>query len=147
MTTNPPRTVEILFTPAPGVRRAMTVQVPDENQLAVWAASGERYQAMGEEWAAEEAALASADPTGPEWAEYRSRKATQATKALARGVRLIRSALVGERDGDWVEEKLLDGAFNLGDALGILTQAIAEMKSQRADQAPAAGPAKKARRS
>lgn len=146
MTTTTPPTVDIDFAPVPGVRRALTVRVPDENQLAVWAASGERFQTLGEDWRAEEAALADLPADGPEWAEYRTRKAQQATRALARGMRLIRSALANERDADWVEDCLLDGRFRLGDALGILTGAVDQLRQHKAEKAPTNGPAKKAHR-
>lgn len=144
-----PVTVDVVFTPRPHIRRVIVVKVPDENQLAVWAASGQRFSSLGDEWSNGEAALtaSNADPDGPEWAEFRRQRSQQATNALSRAMRILRAAMVNPADADWLEDMLLDGVFQLGDAMGVLTGAVEQLRDLKPDAAPTTGPAKKARRS
>jgi hypothetical protein len=124
------------FTPRPGVSRVVTVRVPDENALAVWVATGERFQSMGEEWDTTQQMLADRPDDDPDLIEFKNIRGQQATRALGRGLRIIKSALVKESDRDWVDECLLEQKFTLGEALGIVTGAIEELKRRKADEAP-----------
>jgi hypothetical protein len=123
MTTSAPPTapqiLTVTFEPVPAIRRVLEVRTPDEGQLAVWAASGERFQSLGQEWAEAEEALKDLPEDHPEVLAFREQRSRQAARALSRALRIIGSALAHQADRDWVEDCLLERRFQLGDALGI----------------------------
>lgn len=143
-----PPTLTFLFEPVPGLRRTLEVHTPDEGQLAVWAASGERFQTLGQEWADGQEAVKDLPDDHPDVLAFRELRSQQMARALSRALRIIGSALAKQADRDWVEDCLLERRFQLGDALGILSGAVDEMRRQRAENpaAPKSGPIKKARR-
>jgi hypothetical protein len=149
------KTVEIppiltfVFAPLPGIRRELKVHTPDEGQLAVWAASAERFSTLGAEWASQSEALAGRDEDDPDVLAFRQQRNEQATRALTRAMKIVTSALVEQADRDWIEDGLLDRKFGLTEALGVITGAVEELrrlKGSAALAAPTNGPAKKARR-
>jgi hypothetical protein len=144
-----PPTLTFTFAPVAGVRRELIVHTPDEGQLAVWAASAERFKDLGAEWAEQGEALAGRDEDDPDVVAFRAQRNQQATRALTRAMKIVTSALVKQDDRDWIEELLLDRKIQLGDALGVITGAVEELKrlrGERALTAPTNGPVKKARR-
>lgn len=151
MTSKAPALPEILtfiFEPKPGIRRELSVYTPDEGQLAVWAASAERFQTLGAEWAAGAEALAGRDEDDPDVLEFRAQRNEQATRALTRAMKIVTSALVKQADRDWIEDQMLDRKFGLAETLGVITGAVEELRRVRGATpvAPANGPVKKARR-
>lgn len=141
-----PETVEFVFSPLPGISRAMLANVPNEGQLAVWSASAERLQSLGQEWAETRAALGERDEDDPDLAAFRQQQGEQASRALVRVLKIINTLLVRQADRDWIEDSLLEGRFKLGDAMGVLASALDAMKARRKAETSASGPAKKARR-
>ena len=152
MTAKTPALPEILtftFEPMPGIRREMKVRTPDEGQLAVWAASAERFQTLGSEWAAQSEALAGRDEDDPDVLAFRQQRNEQATRALSRAMRIITTALVEQADRDWIEDGLLDRRFGLAEALGLISSAVDELRRLKASgtvAAPTTGPKTKTRR-
>lgn len=151
MTTTPnglPPTLTFTFAPVPGISRQLTTHTPDEGTLAVWSASAERFSKLGAEWADESEALAGRADDDPDVLAFRARRNQQATRALVRAMKIVTSALVDPDDGDWIEEMLLERKIGLGDALGVITGAVAELQRIKGtiSAAPTNGPVKKARR-
>jgi hypothetical protein len=151
MTSKAPALPEILtfiFEPKPGIRRELAVHTPDEGQLAVWAASAERFQTLGAEWAAGAEALAGRDEDDPDVQAFREQRNEQATRALTRAMKIVTSALVKQVDRDWIEDQMLDRKFGLAETLGVITGAVEELRRIRgaAALAPTTGPVKKTRR-
>lgn len=144
-----PETLTFIFEPKPGIRRELIVHTPDEGQLAVWAASAERFQTLGSEWAASAEALAGRDDNDPDVLAFRAERNEQATRALTRAIKIVTSALVRQADRDWIEDQMLDRKFGLAETLGVITGAVEELrrlKGASASTAPTTGPVKKARR-
>jgi len=144
-----PNTLTFTFEPKPGIRRELTVHTPDESTLAVWAASAERFQTLGAEWAAGNEALAGKDDDDPDVQAFRQQRNEQATRALSRAMKIVTAALVNQVDRDWIEDQMLDRKFGLGETLGVITCAVEELRRIRGSAALAAptnGPVKKARR-
>lgn len=141
-----PPTLEIPFAPVPGVFRKLKVRTPDEGTLAVWASTGARFQQLGDEWKATEAALAELPEDDPAHEAFRTQRSSQTTRGLSRALSIVKAALVEEADQDWVEDMLLGQQFDLSAALGILSATINELSKLKPQAAPTTGPAKKAKR-
>lgn len=143
MTTAAPDILDVPFEYAPDRVRHMRVRVPDEGQLAVWAATAERFSSLGDEWRAQAEALAGRDEDDPDMVAFRQQRAEQGTRALSRALKIINSALADQHDRDWVEDQLLEHAMTLGSALGIITAAVEVLQTRKRVQAPTNGPAAK----
>lgn len=141
-----PPILTITFQPIPGIVRKMDVRTPDEGALAVWAASGARFEQLGAEWHATEESMADLPDNDPAREEFRRQRSHQTTRALSRGLTLIQSVLANEADRDWIEDMLLNQRFGLGEALGILSETVKELRQLKPAGVSASGPAKKTRR-
>lgn len=143
-----PQELTITYAPVPGINRKMRVRIPDEGTLAVWAATGARFQQLGQEWAEQSEALADADPDSPELLAFQEQRRVQATRGLSRALTVIQSALIDDVDKDWIEDMLLGQRITLGHGLGVLSEVVNELRRVKATApaAPTTGPVKKARR-
>lgn len=145
-----PTIIEYEFAPAPGVRRMLHVRVPDENALAVWMATGQRFSDMGAEWSATEAMLAGRPDDDPDVQEFRKLRRDQAMRAVARAAKVVVTALDRQADRDWVEDEMLEQRLTIGQVMGILSGAVEQLRQERIAQpvaeAPKNGPKKTARR-
>jgi hypothetical protein len=119
--TQRPDTLTIKLPLSDGTERPMEANYPTEGQLVVWQSAGERFARLGEDWARREAALASVAEDDPRWAAFRKERAGQAANTLSRALSMIRAALAQEADRNWLEDRLLYGDMDLGDALRIVT--------------------------
>lgn len=146
-----PTTIEYEFAPAPGVRRVLHVRVPDENALAVWMATGDRFASMGSEWATTEAALAGRSEDDPDLLEFRKLRREQSMNALARAAKVVVTALDRQSDRDWIEDEMLEQRLTIAQVMGILSGAVEQLRREKVGQqvaeAPKTGPKKAARRS
>jgi hypothetical protein len=107
--------------------RRMRGVFPDENQLAVWQSSGERFARLGEDWTRREKALSNLPEDDQRVVAFRRERGQQAGRTLGRALTMLKSALAEERDHDWLEDQLLFGQMDLGEAMQIITLLTAEL--------------------
>jgi hypothetical protein len=142
MTTKAPTTPE-LYIELPlrdDTTRRMRCVFPNENQLAVWQTSGERFTRLGEDWGRREQALSSLPDDDQRVVAFQRERGQQAGRALGRALVMLKSALADERDHDWLEDQLLFNHMDLGEALRIITLLTAELGKVRQDRQAAKKP-------
>jgi hypothetical protein len=121
--------------------RRMRCVFPNENQLAVWQTSGERFTRLGEDWARREKALSSLPEDDPKVLEFNRERSQQAGRTLGRALTMLKSALADERDHDWLEDQLLFGQMDLNEAYKIITLLTDELRKLKRERQPAKKPA------
>jgi hypothetical protein len=117
-----------------GTTRRMRCVFPNENQLAVWQTSGERFTRLGEDWGRREKALSHLPDDDPLVTAFQRECGQQAGRALGRALVMLKSALADERDHDWLEDQLLFNHMDLNEALQVITLLTAELGKVRQDR-------------
>ncbi len=111
-----------------GTTRRMRCILPNENQLAVWQTSGERFARLGEDWTRRGQALANLPDDDQRVVVFQKDRSHQAGRTLGRALTLLKSALADERDHDWLEDQLLFNEMDLGEAMQVITLLTAELR-------------------
>jgi len=117
--------------------RRMRCVFPNENQLAVWQSSGERFTRLGEDWTRREQALSNLPDDDQRVVTFRQERGQQAGRTLGRALTMLKSALAEERDHDWLEDQLLFGHLDLSEAMRIITLLTDELRKAKQERQPA----------
>jgi hypothetical protein len=115
--------------------RRMEVRIPSPEQIAIWQSVGERFTAMGAQWAYEKAQLGDVADDDPALLAFQAKQNSQAIKGIGRAMKLIKSVLVSEDDYERVEDAITEGA-TLEYCLGIVTKAVAAMRERAVSGTP-----------
>jgi hypothetical protein len=124
--------------PAAPLRR-LQVRTPSHEQLAVWQMNAERFTEMGAGWARREQALAGLAEDHPDRAEFAASRNREASVAIQRTLKIVKSILVQDADRMWIEDQVMDGELNLEGAFRVVTQAVEKMRTDRGTTPAAVG--------